>query len=147
MKDVLDWFAKINSRSLLIVFLALTLLTVFPEYSPLDDPFSIAALSVPGAMLMSYPLVVGWLIIIGRLNLSLSEGDHANMGIFIGGSGLAYCLCILGWYISNTPDPLNVKVLGDVGFVRLFTLYLLSVVTMQVPRYPGAAERHVSANH
>ncbi|KYC14112.1 MULTISPECIES: hypothetical protein [unclassified Pseudomonas] len=146
MKDVLDWFTKINSRSLLIVFVALTLLTAFPEFSPLDDPFSIAALSIPSAMLMSYLLVIGWLITIGRFNLSLPEGDYANMGVFIGGSGLAYCLCILFWYVSSTPDPLNVKILGDVGFVRLFTLYLLSVVTMQVPRYPAAADRHVSAN-
>lgn len=146
MKDVLDWFAKVNSRSLLIVFVALTLLTVFPEYSPLDDPFSVAALSIPGAMLMSYLLVVRWLIVIGRLNLGLADGDYANMGVFIGGSGLVYCLCVLFWYVSDTPDPLNVKILGDVGFVRWFTLYLLSVVTMQMPRYPAAVDRHVRAN-
>jgi uncharacterized membrane protein YbhN (UPF0104 family) len=146
MKDVLDWIGKINSRSLLIVFVALTLLTVFPEASPLAAPFSVAGFAVPAAMMMAYFIVISWLILIGRLNLRLPGGDLANMGVLIGGSGLAYCLCILFWYISHTPDPLNVKVLGDVGFVHLFTLYLLSVVTMQVPRYPGSARGDASKN-
>lgn len=147
MKDILGWFGKINSRSLLVVFVALTLLSVFPEASPLANPFSLVSLSVPIAIMMAHFFVVGWLIFIGRLNLGLPERDLANMGVFIGGSGLAYCFCILFWYISRTPDPLNVKILGDVGFVRFFTLYLLSVVTMQVPRYPGMTGNDAKNNN
>jgi hypothetical protein len=142
MKDILDWFSKINSRSLLMIFGALTLLSVFPDSSPLADPFSLAALVLPVAMGMSYLMVLSWIVFIGRLNLGLRDGDWANMGVLIGGSGLAYCLCILLWYVSKTPDPLDIKILDAADFVRFVTLYLLSVVTMRVPRYPAAARGH-----
>ncbi|MDZ5738081.1 hypothetical protein [Pseudomonas asiatica] len=142
MKDILDWFSKVNSRSLLMVFGALTLLSVFPDSSPLADPFSVAALALPVAMGMSYLMVLSWVVFIGRLNLGLRDGDWANMGVLIGGSGLAYCLCILLWYVSHTPDLLDIKTLGAADFVRFVTLYLLSVVTMRVPRYPAVARGH-----
>ncbi|WP_412461747.1 hypothetical protein ACK2SD_07225 [Pseudomonas sp. SC11] len=142
MKDILDWFSKVNSRSLLMAFGALTLLSIFPDSSPLADPFSVAALALPAAVGVSHLMVLFWIVFIGRLNLGLRDGDWANMGVLIGGSGLAYCLCILLWYVSHTPDPLDIKILGTADFVRFVTLYLLSVVTMRVPRYPAAARCH-----
>ncbi len=38
-------------------------------------------------------------------------------------------------YVSHTPNPLSFKILADVDFIRLFTLYLLSMETIKVPRY------------
>lgn len=135
LKDVLDWFFRAEIRPLLTVFLGITLTTFIPGPGPLNDPFSLISATIPLLIATAHLLVGFWIQFVRGLNYRLTDLDRGDWSMLIGGSGLAFCLCVAAWYVSNTPDPLSFNILADVDFIRLFTLYLLSMETIKVPRY------------
>lgn len=134
-KEVMEWFLKIRSRPLLVVLMAVSISTVLLPINPLDDPFTLNSLLIPTFVLMAHIIVICWIAFIARLNSALSAHDSGDWGILIGGSGLAFCLCVTFWYAAHNADPLRLELLGQADFLRLITLYLLSVETINVPRY------------
>lgn len=135
LKDVLDWFFRAEIRPLLAVFLGITLTTYFPFPGPLDNPFSLVSATLPVLITVAHLLLGFWIEFVTGLNSKLSDLDRGDWGVLIGGSGLAFCLCVACWYVAHTPDPLSLKILVNADFIRLFTLYLLSMETLKIPRY------------
>lgn len=134
LKDFLDALGKIKSRPLLIVFAVLAMSTFDPSGGPIKDPFSASSLFLPFLTAFSFVLVVSWSMLIRRLNSSLSDYDSANWGVLLGGTILAFCLCVTFWYVSNNSDAINLKLLGNEGFIRLFALYLFGIETINIQR-------------
>lgn len=134
-KEIMEWFLKIRSRPLLVVFMAVSISTMVLPINPLDDPFTLNSFLIPTFVLVAHIIVTCWIAFIARLNSALSAYDSGDWGILIGGSGLAFCLSVIFWYAANNANPLRFELLGQADFLWLITLYLLSVETINVPRY------------
>ncbi len=135
LKDVLDWFSKVKTQPLLIVFLAIAISTFIPSPGPLENPFSMVSLVIPVFIGVAHLLVIVWVRFVNSLNMKLAEHDLGSWSMLFGGSGLAFCLCVVCWYVSHHPEPIALKILGEANFLRLFTLFLLSAETIKLPRY------------
>lgn len=134
VKDFLDALGKVKSRPLLIVFAALAMSTFAPDGGPLKNPFSASAIVLPFLVMLSYVLIISWVLFINGLNSRLADNDLASWGPMIGGSFLSFCLCVILWYVSHVPDPMSLKLLGTEGFIRIFFLFLFSVETINIGR-------------
>lgn len=134
LKDILDALAKVKSRPLLVVFTALAMSTFLTGGGPVKDPFSAETFALPILVLIADVMVIAWVLFVRNLNSRLSEHDHANWGPVLGGTVLAFCISVTFWYVSNFPDPITLKLLGNLGFIRLFALYLFSIETINITR-------------
>lgn len=134
IKDFLDALGKVKSRPLLIVFAALAISTFEPGGGPIKDPFSADTLALPFFVMFAYVAIVSWIIFVHGLNSRLADHDLANWGAILGGSTLAFCLCVTFWYVSEVPEPMTLKLLGTAGFIRIFFLYLFSIETINIER-------------
>lgn len=135
LKDFLDALGKIKSRSLLVVFAALALSTFMPEGGPLKNPFSVGSLTLFFFVIFAEIMVICWMSVVHHLNSRLADHDLASWGPYLGGTVLAFCLCVTFWHVSSTPDPVNLKLLGTEGFIRVFALYLLAIETINIKRH------------
>ncbi|QVW21929.1 hypothetical protein KJF94_18805 [Pseudomonas hormoni] len=134
IKDLLDALGKIKSRHLLIVFAALSISTFAPGGGPIANPFSAISFMLPFLVIAAYVIVISWVLFVHQLNSGLADHDLASWGPVIGGTLLAFCLSVTFWYVSNVPDPINVKLLGTSGFTRMFALYLFAIETININR-------------
>jgi len=134
-KDLLDALGKVKSRPLLNVFAALAISTFAPGGGPVRDPFAVTSLLLPILVFGASVLVISWVRFVNFLNSRLADHDLFSWGPYLGGTALAFCLCVSFWYVSNVPDPINLTLLGSVGFVRMFALYLFAIETIGIKRY------------
>lgn len=133
-KELMDALGKVKSRPLLNVFLTLAFSTFMEGGGPLKDPFSVASLLLPVFLMIASVLVLSWVLCVNYLNSRLADHDHFSWGPYLGGVVLAFCLCVAFWYVSTFPDPFNLKMLGNVEFIRMFTLYLFAIETINIKR-------------
>ncbi|NTZ96899.1 hypothetical protein FCH79_16580 [Pseudomonas koreensis] len=133
-KELLEALGRVKSRPLLSVFAALAFSTVVEGGGPIKDPFSVTSLLLPFFLMVSSMLIVSWVLCVNSLNSRLADHDLFSWGPYLGGTILAFCLCVAFWYVSNVPDPINLKLLGSVEFVRMFALYLFAVETINIKR-------------
>lgn len=133
-KDLLDALGRIKSRPLLNVFAALALSTFIDGGGPIKEPFSVTSLLLPFFLFFASVMVVSWVHCVINLNSRLADHDSFSWGPYLGGVVLTFCLCVVFWYVSNVPDPINLKLFGSVEFVRMFALYLFAVETMNIKR-------------
>ncbi|MFJ3119595.1 hypothetical protein ACIPI6_23975 [Pseudomonas protegens] len=133
-KDILEVFGKVKSRPLLVVFGALAMSTFLAGGGPIVDPFSAESFALPVFVFFADVMVIAWILFVQNINGRLSENDHANWGRVLGGTILAFCLCVTFWYVSNFPDPISLKLFGSSGFIRLFMLYLFAIETINIDR-------------
>lgn len=135
LKDLLDALGKVKSRPLLNVFAALAISTFAPSGGPIRDPFSGTSFLLPVLVFGASVLIISWVHFVNFLNSRLSDHDLFSWGPYLGGTALAFCLCVSFWYVSNVTAPINLALLGSVEFVRLFALYLFAIETIGIKRY------------
>lgn len=133
-KEILDVLGKLKSRPLLNIFSALAFSTFMDGGGPVKDPFSVTSLLLPIFLMISSVLVLSWVFCVDYLNSHLASHDHFSWGPYLGGTVLAFCLCVFFWYVSSFSDPINLKMLGSVEFIRMFALYLFAVETINIKR-------------
>ena len=133
-KELLDALGKVKSRPLLNVFSALAFSTFMEGGGPLKDPFSVTSLLLPFFLMIASVLVLSWVLCVNYLNSHLADHDHFSWGPYLGGVILAFCLCVIFWYVSSFSDPINLKILGSVEFIRMFALYLFAIETINIKR-------------
>ncbi|TVT83973.1 hypothetical protein [Pseudomonas sp. H3(2019)] len=134
LKEFFDALGRVKSRPLLVVFTALAVLTFTPGAGPIRDPFSVASFALPFFVFAADVAVGSWVLFVRKLNSRLADHDHASWGPVLGGTALAFCLCVSFWYVSNFPDPFNLKLFGNVVFVRMLALYLFAIETININR-------------
>ncbi|WP_208457703.1 hypothetical protein [Burkholderia pyrrocinia] len=135
LKDILGVVEKVNTKPVLIAFIAICMVTVHDDgLKLLVDPISPNLVLVPVAVLISYILVWLWIWRINVMNAGLADNDIASIGVIIGCSILTICILIAFSYLSSHPNGLTFALLGNVDFVRFATLLLLAIETIKIER-------------
>ena len=134
LKDILGVVEKVNTRPLLITFLALSMTTFLRAVNLLAEPLSWYAVLLPFFVLLAYGLVWSWISFVHNLNAHLADSDITSWGPIIGCSLLAFCMLIAFSFLSSHPQGISFALLAAPNFIRVCALILLSVETIKISR-------------
>lgn len=132
IKEILGAIEKVNSGPLLVTFLGLSLASFCGIYRPFEGVISAQTLGLAALVFVAFLLLIGWVTLVVHLDVGLEDEDPVRPGALIGCILLAFSILITFFYLASHPQGLALSLLGEPGFVRLCTLYLLAIETMKI---------------